>query len=124
MSLECSRLLRLPRDLPLWDLTEFELVSKLEETGWAWHKLKKDKHGELPHPYRLGAALLWYTAGSSERSVLKPYLRCLLTAQQLNEDFKIECVPHGRTKEVYEKKCLEVWLHHLRAFHAWRCNLT
>lgn len=57
------------RELPLQELTDYELMVKLEEGGWAWQKYSK----ALPD-YVLGGPKVWSTRGISERSLASPYI--------------------------------------------------
>ena len=80
------------RALPLPQLTGFEMARTLQLQGWSWHvmpKAVKDRQG-LEHNTSLASGV-WYSAG---KTLVTPYLQCLLSASQLRDKYGVQAIPH------------------------------
>ena len=80
------------RELPLPQLTPFEMVRRLQAEGWEWKlfpKALKDR-GSLQHDTSLAIGC-YYTVG---KTLLGPYLQCLLSSGDLLAKFGIQHIPH------------------------------
>ena len=81
------------RDLPLEKLSDWELALSLHETGWCWELMPRQTQQRLqlpPHPTTQDTGT-WYTLG---KSLVRPYLLCLLQCRDLHQRFGINDVPH------------------------------
>ena len=95
------RLCDLPTDpnVPLEDFTGYQLALLAKDRDWVW-SCKATKAQKKMTPYQLGGPQRWYTSGVT---VNEPYLRALLSATSLRDDFGIESIPHGLPITNYEK---------------------
>ena len=66
----------IPADLPLSDMSSFQLCVRMQNMGWRWGKFRPAKTG----PYVLGGPQYWHTSG---KTVLREYLLSLLQAEQV-----------------------------------------
>lgn len=91
------------RGLSLQDMTEWQLLQQMGQTGWTWKRfVTKAK----PLPYRLGSPRVWYT---STIHVSREYLLCLLSSDTLLSADNAEasqCELHHGMKVVYYQKML------------------
>ena len=92
----------IPADLPLSDMSSFQLCVRMQNMGWRWGKFRPAKTG----PYVLGGPQYWHTSG---KTVLREYLLSLLQAEQVLAVEDAEgglgnqrCILHCRTKRYYE----------------------
>ena len=84
------------RDLPLEDLSTFELLMLLNEQCWSWRRLPRKKAHRLALSYRSGGDKHWY---SGSVTLHKPYLLVLLKAGDIF-GYGIEAIPHWSPKPV------------------------
>ena len=77
------------------NLTSFELALTLRDGGWQWQRMPamKDRPG-LSYVIADGERV-FYTIGST---LIKPYLLCLIQAQQLALQYGTQVIPHYCTK--------------------------
>ena len=84
--------------LPLTDLTAFECGMMLYEKGWAWNIFPRSVQARkaLQHPTSQETGS-WYTLG---KTLVQPYLVCLLASSQLATKYGITHIPHYAEKPV------------------------
>ena len=103
-TLERPTLVCMPREIPIADKTEWELVHALREDGWVWQRWvppsQRRKRGPVqPEAYYLGEPKIWFTSGTS---VCWSYLCVLLQAPALVAE-GLSMVPHGREAALYDR---------------------
>ena len=89
---ESCFLFKVRDELPLPDLTAWEMAKLLEQRGFEWQlmpRLVQDRR-ELMHS-TLATCRAWYTYG---HTLIKPYLQCLLSAEELKQKHNIMFIPH------------------------------
>ena len=80
------------RELPLPQLTPFEMARRLQAEGWEWKLFPKAPKDRLSLQHDTSLAIgCYYTVGNN---FIGPYLQCLLSAADLREKFDIQYIPH------------------------------
>ena len=80
------------RELPLPELTCFEMARKLQLEGWEWRrfpasiKARTSLHHDTEAPHGV-----WYTLGAT---LIAPYLQCLLSGAELRRKYGVLTFPH------------------------------
>jgi hypothetical protein len=87
-----------PRELPLPQLSTFELLQVCWRSGWTWAFMSRRSQRTRFYDCKAGAPKVFYTTGLS---VGKSYLLALLSAEQVFEK-GIKQIPHGATEAVYQ----------------------
>ena len=91
------------REVPIADMTTYELIVLLRERGWVWNlwvpKSKRPAHLVLPEAYVPGSAKVWFSPGIS---VVWPYLAVLAQVDELASQ-GLPRVPHAREVALYNK---------------------
>jgi hypothetical protein len=79
--------------------TAYELIRHMEAIGWSWERLPKKPSG-LVAAFRVGndQPLVWRTRSFT---VSPTYLKCLLLAQKLKDNYGFQFVPHGAQEATY-----------------------
>jgi len=84
----------------LANMTALELALRAAELGWQWRRLPTSTaQRRNVRPYKVGDEQVWFTHGLT---INQPYLQCLMSAGQLQEQFSIACIPHGQRASIYE----------------------
>ena len=92
--------------IALEDPTLHQHIQALEDRGWTWARLpnKKRKANQVESEefyHEVGGPKVWRTSGST---VHLAYLKCLMSCcEQLQTEFGIDRIPHGRAAAFYEK---------------------
>lgn len=79
-----SKLLMIVRDVPLDSMSALELVASLGNNGWL-DKLSERSRTKTLKPYTTGpdSAKVWYRVRDDDTRISKPYLKCLLLADDI-----------------------------------------
>ena len=94
--LDSSVCLADPAALPLQDMTSLQLMYAMSEKGWRWSRLNRKCEVD---DFKFGGPQKWYTSGVT---VPDAYLRCLLDAERLCNEYAIESIPHRLPAEAYD----------------------
>ena len=76
-------------DLPLGDRTVWEMMLILQNQGWEWRQMPKNRAGLVHSP---ASPLIWYTSGNTAH---RWYLQALLSSRELFAA-GLGCIPHGK----------------------------
>ena len=87
------------RNVPLAELSVFELMVSMRSKGWAWSALPSKKADRLALKFSPGDPLVFYTAGVT---VCKSYLLCLLDAENLSTKYGVASIPHSLPPDAYD----------------------
>ena len=95
---ESVPLFQVRQHLALPELTTFELARMLVNNGWVWRLFPKNIIDRLALTHSTSENVgSWFTLG---RTLVRPYLLCLLNAQQLRERYAISDIPHYSMKPI------------------------
>ena len=93
------------RELPLPDLTAFEMALVLKERQWTWSLFPKEisSRVDLVHDTSQDVGR-WYTAG---KTLIRDYLLCLLMCSDLRARYGTQAIPHYFKKPSNYKRILD-----------------